>query len=250
MPFIPLDDDNPRILLTHPWVTWGLILVSILVFLVQALAGPVEGQRLILGLGLIPATLAGEAALRPEIAMVPPAATLLTSLFLHGGLLHLVGNLLYLWVFGDNVEDAMGHGRFLAFYLLCGLAAGLTSVLVEPDSLVPTIGASGAISGVLGAYLLLHPKARVLIPVFWVIPIYLPAFVLLIFWIGFQIFSAWTAGPSGGGVAWWAHIGGFFAGALLVIPFRLKTIPLLGGDVRPSGIRVRRAWRRGPWGRK
>ncbi len=160
MPFIPLHDDNPRILIAQPWVTWGLMLVSILVFLGQVLAGPMESQRLILGLGLIPATLTGQAELPPEFTLVPPAVTPFTSLFLHGSALHLIGNMLYLWVFGDNVEDAMGHRRFLAFYLLCGVVAGLTIVVSTPGAMTPTIGASGAISAILGAYLVLHPRAR------------------------------------------------------------------------------------------
>ena len=256
MPFIPLHDDNPRILIAQPWVTWGLMLVSILVFLGQVLAGPMVSQRLILGLGLIPATLTGQAELPPEFTLVPPAATPFTSLFLHGSALHLIGNMLYLWVFGDNVEDAMGHRRFLVFYLLCGLVAGLATVMSSPGATVPTIGASGAISAILGAYLVLHPRARVLVPVILFIPFYIPAFVLLILWIGVQVFSAATTGPFGGGVAWWAHIGGFFAGAILVVPFRYKTVPLFGGDDLPSGLRLTRGWRRrrpsaddgrGPW---
>ncbi|MEE8536354.1 MAG: rhomboid family intramembrane serine protease [Kiloniellales bacterium] len=257
MPFLPLHDDNPRILIAWPWVTWGLMLACVLVFAVQWLAGPDTNEHLIVGLGIIPASLTGQAVLPPELALVPAPLTLVASLFLHGGFMHLVGNLLYLWVFGDNVEDGMGHPRFLVFYLLCGVAAGLIHVLSEPGSTVATIGASGAISGILGAYLVLHPRARVLVPVIFYIPIYLPAYVLLIFWIGFQILSA-TATDSLGDIAWWAHIGGFFVGAVLVVPFRHKAIPLFGAKDPPRGIRVTKgSWRRrggqggrrGPWGR-
>ena len=133
--------------------------------------------------------------------------------------MHLIGNMLYLWVFGDNVEDAMGHARFVAFYLICGIAAALAHTLADPASQIPTIGASGAVSGVLGAYLLLHPKARVLVPI-WIVPVYLPAFVLLIFWFAFQIVFAATSEAGAPGVAWWAHIGGFLAGALMALALR------------------------------
>jgi membrane associated rhomboid family serine protease len=257
MPFLPLYDDNPRILIARPWVTWGLMVACALVFALQVSGDPGANERLIIGLGIIPASLTGQASLPVALVMVPAPFTLVASLFLHGGAMHLIGNLLYLWVFGDNVEDGMGHARFLVFYLVCGVAAGLIHALSDPGSAVPTIGASGAISGILGAYLVLHPRARVLVPVIFFIPIYLPAYILLIVWIGFQILAA-TAADSLGGVAWWAHIGGFFVGALLVIPFRHKAIPLFGAKDPPRGLRVKQgSWRRrarpkdgdGPWGR-
>ena len=258
MPFLPLHDDKTRILIEHAWVTWGLIAACSLVFLYEASLAPDEGARLIFGLGLIPATVTGERQLEPELALVPPLATLVTAQFLHGSWMHLIANMLYLWVFGDNVEDAMGHWRFLAFYLLCGLVAAFTQIAADPGSTVPTVGASGAISGVLGAYLILFPRARVLVPVI-IFPLYLPAFMLLVFWILFQVASAAAGGPVGGGVAWWEHIGGFAAGALLVVAFRHKTVPLFGGGELPQGIRLRpRGPRRGgktedgppkgPWG--
>ena len=235
MPFFPLHDNAPRILIERAWVTWGLIAACVLAYLMQG--GSPEGERLFYGLGMIPATLTGEAQLTEDLYLVPPTATLVTSMFLHGGFMHLLGNMLYLWVFGDNVEDCMGHGRFLLFYLVCGVLAALAQVIAQPGSLVPTVGASGAISGVLGAYLMLHPKAKVLIPI-WVIPIYVPAYILLVIWIAMQVFSAWSGGPTGGGVAWWAHIGGFIAGVILVVPFRYKAVPLFGGADYPSGLRL------------
>ncbi len=238
MPFLPLHDDKTRVLIEHAWVTWGLIAACSLVFLYEASLAPEDITRLIFGLGLIPASVTGERHLDPGLALVPPLATLVTASFLHGGWMHLIANMLYLWVFGDNVEDAMGHGRFLVFYLLCGLVAALAQVAADPGSTVPTVGASGAISGVLGAYLILYPRARVLVPVI-IFPLYLPAFMLLIFWILFQVASAAAGGPMGGGVAWWEHIGGFAAGALLVIPFRHKTVPLFAGGALPQGIRLR-----------
>ena len=236
MPFLPLHDDNPRILIAQPWITWGTILACVAVYAIQVSGGP-AGDRLAIGLGVIPATLVGTAGLSDEYYLLPPAMTLLTSQFLHGSFMHLLGNMLYLWVFGDNIEDSMGHGRFVVFYLLCGVLAGLIQVVADPGSMVPTIGASGAISGVLGAYLLLHPRAKVLIPIV-IIPLYLPAYILLIVWIGFQFLSAFQSGAAGGGVAWWAHIGGFLVGAVLVVFFRYKTVPLFGAGDPPSGLRI------------
>jgi membrane associated rhomboid family serine protease len=238
MPFLPLHDDNPRVLIQYAWVTWGLIAVCSFIFLYETSMTPNERARLILGLGLIPATVTGEGQLEPELVLVPPVATLVTAAFIHGGWMHLIANMLYLWVFGDNVEDAMGHWRFLAFYLICGLVAGLTHIASDPGSTIPTLGASGAISGILGAYLILHPKARVLVPII-IIPLYLPAWMLLIVWIGYQVASAAVSGPVGGGIAWWEHIGGFVAGALLVVPFRHKTVPLFEGGKLPGGVRLR-----------
>ncbi len=252
MPFLPLTDDNPRILIGRPWVTWGVIAACVVVFLLQALAGPVGGQRLLIGLGLIPASLTGLAELRPELALLPPVATLVTSMFLHGGLMHLLGNMLFLWVFGDNIEDAMGHARFVGFYLLCGVAAALTHVAVAPATPVPMVGASGAISGVLGAYLLLYPKARVAVLILY-LPFAFPAYVLLLLWIGFQLLAAGGGGQPG--VAWYAHIGGFFAGMALVVPLRHRAVPLFGGGTHPKGLRLRRPPSRrpndpgGPWQR-
>ena len=237
MPFLPLHDNAPRILIQLPWVTWGTIALCVLIFFLQINAGPDGTERLAVGLGVIPATLTGEAVVGQEYYLVPPVVTLITSIFLHGDLMHLFGNMLYLWVFGDNIEDSMGHLRFVAFYLLCGALAGLVQVAADPGSVTPTIGASGAISGVLGAYLVLHPRAKVLVPII-IIPLYIPAFVLLLVWIGFQFLQAWNTGAAGGGVAWWAHIGGFLIGAALIVPFRYKAIPLLGAADPPGGLRI------------
>jgi len=235
--FLPLHDRTPRVLIAYPWVTWGVIAACALVFYFQATADPQGAERLAIGLGMIPATLVGEAELSADYYLVPPLLTLVTALFLHGGLMHLLGNMLYLWVFGDNVEDAMGHGRFIVFYLLCGVLASLAQIAADPLSAVPTIGASGAISGMLGAYLVLHPKAKVLVPII-IFPVYLPAYLLLVVWFGFQVMAAGAGPAAGGGVAWWAHIGGFVAGAILIVPFRYKAIPLFGGDDAPKGLRI------------
>jgi membrane associated rhomboid family serine protease len=150
-------------------------------------------------------------------------------MFLHGGLMHLIGNMLYLWIFGNNVEEAMGHARFLAFYLLCGVAAAFSQAWLNPDSTLPMIGASGALAGVLGAYLLLHPRARVLVLLplgFFVQLMYVPAAFMLGLWFALQIVSSLMAAPEEGGVAWFAHIGGFVAGSALVLVFRRRGVKL------------------------
>lgn len=237
----PIGDDTPRLRIERPYVTWGIIAVCILLFLLEVSGGAVFAQRMSLGLGVIPAVLTGAAELRPDLAIVPAWATLGTSMFLHGGVLHLFGNMLFLAIFGDNIEDAMGHGRFLLFYLLCGIAAALAHVAVAPLAGQPMIGASGAVSGVLGAYLLLYPKSWVTILVVW-LPLVLPAWVLLGLWFLLQLFSAFGGGD--GGVAWWAHVGGFLAGLALVVPLRYGTVPLGGGGHYPKGVRLRS--RRGP----
>ncbi|MEM7221702.1 MAG: rhomboid family intramembrane serine protease [Pseudomonadota bacterium] len=235
---IPLHSDRPRILIEQPWVTWGLIALCATIFALQVEVGPETSQRWVLGLGAIPAVLVGEAQLVPALALVPDWATLITYQFLHGDAYHLIFNMAYLWVFGDKVEDAMGHLRFLVFYLLCGALAALVHLAADPSSTVPIIGASGAISGVLGAFLLLYPKVRILVPLVFFIPFYLPAYLLLAFWIGYQIYSALGLGAGASPVAWWAHIGGFAVGLALVIPFRHKTIPLWGDNVLPRGLRL------------
>ncbi|MDH3475233.1 MAG: rhomboid family intramembrane serine protease [Rhodospirillales bacterium] len=239
MPFVPLHDQNPRVLIGRPWVTWGLILGSSLVYLYEALAAPDELQRLVLGLGAIPAVLTGELRIPDEFYLVPPVFTLISYQFLHGEPLHLIFNMAYLWVFGDNIEDAMGHRRFLAFFLLCGVLAALAHLAADPSSRSPIIGASGAISGTLGAYLVLHPKARVLVPVILFIPFYLPAYLLLVVWIGFQVYAvALIPGGADDGVAWWAHIGGFVAGMALIPLFRHKAIPLWRAYDLPTGLEL------------
>ncbi len=239
--FIPLYDRNPRVLIARPWVTWGLILGCTAIYALQSSLGPREQGHLIYGLGLIPAILVGDLHLNPELYLVAPVATLATYMFLHGGLLHLAGNMLFLWVFGDNIEDAMGHRRFIAFFLVGGVAAGLAQALVEPGTQIPIIGASGAIAAVLGAYLVLHPRAKILVPIL-IFPVYLPAVLPLLFWIAFQVFAAMNGGA--GNVAWWAHIGGFVVGAILIVPLRHNSIPLFGVSKLPGGLRLRKAWRK------
>lgn len=251
MPFIPLHDTAPRYLIERPWTTWLLILACALIFLAQMVDRFDGEDHLLRGLGLTPMYLFGQAEIPRRFDFIDPVFTLITHQFLHGNFMHLAGNMLYLWVFGDNVEDAMGHWRFLAFYLTCGVCAGVAYAIANPGSFGAGVGASGAIGGVLGAYLVLHPKSRVLVPVGF-IPLYLPAWVLLILWFGFQFYAAF--GNSTANVAWWAHIGGFVAGAVLIFVFRYKAVPLFGLGDPPGGVTLRRgiAWRRredrpSPW---
>jgi membrane associated rhomboid family serine protease len=214
---IPVRDENPvRIV---PVVTYAVLLVCLLVFVWQSTLSGAAQQRLILGLGLIPAVLFGHAQLPPVLELVPPAATVFTSMFLHGGIMHLAGNMLFLWIFSDNVEEALGRFRFVFFYALCGVAAAMAQSLPNPDSQVPMIGASGAVSGVLGAYLLLYPHARIIVMVplgFVLQPMRLPAVAVLGLWFGIQLISSLLAGGQEGGVAFRAHLGGFVAGMVLL----------------------------------
>jgi membrane associated rhomboid family serine protease len=224
---IPLHDDNPTRL--RPVVTIVLIAACALAFVWQLSLGDQGFELAVRALGVTPATLIGHQSLPTELYLVPPAATLVSSMFLHGGWMHIIGNMLYLWIFGNNVEDAMGHARFVAFYLLCGLAAALAQALPDPASTVPMIGASGAISGVLGAYLLLYPHARVLtlIPLgFYMRFVYLPAWLMLGFWFVLQIVSTLIVAEERGGVAWGAHIGGFVAGMALIPLFKRRDVRL------------------------
>lgn len=227
MVLMPVGDRNDAPRRGYPVVTVGLIAACILVFLWQSWLSPAAAERAAFGLGAIPAVITGHRLLAPALEQVPPLVSLLTSLFLHGDWMHLLGNMLFLWVFGDNIEEACGHLRFLAFYLACGVLASLVHVAVDPDSLAPVIGASGAISGVMGAYLVLHPRAQVILLAFFIILVRVPAVIVLSLWIAFQVFNGlMTSSGEGGGVAWWAHVGGFACGALLIVPFRRRGVPL------------------------
>ncbi len=204
-----------------PVVTWALIAVNVVVFLGTAMLGRSELERLFLLGGLVPARFTDAAW--AASAGLPPAGPLpvFTCMFLHGGWFHLISNMWVLWIFGDNVEGRMGHGRFVAFYLLAGVAASLAHGVINPTSTLPTVGASGAIAGVLGAYMILFPRSRVLtlIPIcFYPLFVQLPATLFLGFWFVSQLLNGTAQAAAGavGGVAWWAHIGGFVAGLGLV----------------------------------
>jgi membrane associated rhomboid family serine protease len=228
---IPIRDENPTDI--TPFVTVAFIAACVLAYTWQASHDPAGEARISYSLGMIPAVLFKEAALDPKLVLVPPAATVFTSMFLHGGFMHLAGNMLYLWIFGNNVEDAMGHVRFILFYLICGVAAALTQALVNPAAQIPMIGASGAVSGVLGAYLLLHPHARVLVFIpFGLLSqmIHLSAFWVLGLWFGIQVLNSVMTSSAAGGVAWYAHIGGFVAGMALIPLFKYRRVKLFSPD--------------------
>ena len=214
--FIPLKDLNPS--RTYPFVNVTLILANITAFIYQLGLEATLPRRayeaLLLSYSTVPARfpafLSGQASF--EVSCAP----LVTSMFLHYGFLHIAGNMLFLWIFGDNVEDFFGHIAYLFFYLACGVGAGLLHVLFNLHSSIPAVGASGAISGVMGAYILLHPRARILTLVF-IFPLPVPAVIFLGLWYVIQFVSGLNAlgGGASGGVAWWAHIGGFLLGMLL-----------------------------------
>ncbi len=211
---IPYKDDNP--IRIFPFVTIGVIGVNIIVFILQIISPADRGQT-VFAYGAIPHFLLTFKAVQP----IHPVLTVFTSMFMHGSLLHLGGNMLYLWIFGDNIEEKLGHLRFLIFYLLCGVAAAYCHALTEPSSLVPMIGGSGAVSGILGSYLFLFPRARVHTLIFlgfFVQVVRLPALVVIGLWVVIQfvngILSKGVVGHAG--VAWFAHVGGFVFGILMV----------------------------------
>lgn len=234
---IPLKDDTPRY--STPLVNYFLILANVLVFLFETSLNRRSQNAFVQAFGLVPARLVavlhtttphahahGYVAVSPVFALLP----VLTSMFLHGGVLHIVFNMWFLWIFGRNVEDALGHFPYLVFYLTCGLAAALAQTLADPNSLIPMVGASGAIAGVMGGYFVLYPRARVLmlVPFLFIFFLWLPAWVVLGYWFVLQFLSGVgtalvAADRSSGGVAFWAHVGGFLAGVLLVRIFPLQT---------------------------
>jgi len=205
---IPIYDDNPA--LGKPLLVITIITLCIIIWFWQSGLGYQGNNTVIINFGLTPKVFLAE----PLLSFF----TLFTSMFMHGGFMHLAGNMLYLWIFGDNIEGALGHFRFILFYFLCGIAAAFTQILSAPDSAIPMIGASGAVSGVLGAYLIFYPHARIRTFVFlgiFITFLRLPAVLLLGFWILGQIISAFISNPGSPGVAWFAHLGGFFTGMLL-----------------------------------
>jgi membrane associated rhomboid family serine protease len=227
----PYRDDNPT--LATPVVTMLLIGLNAAVWvLVQGMGGDATLARSVCELGLIPAEYLGRVIPGTTVPLSPTASCVLgvgrhwyapvTSMFLHGGWFHLIGNMWFLWLFGNNVEDSMGRLRYLVFYLLCGVAAAAMQTAVSPSSIVPMVGASGAISGVMGAYVILYPRVRVhmLVVLFvFVTRIAVPAYLMLGYWFLLQLLGG-TAAPGEGGVAFWAHVGGFVAGALLISLFK------------------------------
>jgi len=251
---LPIRDDNPGILV--PYATAGIIALNVLAWVfIQGMGAEPRLSASICHLGLIPGELLDRIPAGSRIELAPglycPLAegtawpNVFTSMFLHGGWFHLIGNLWFLWVFGDNVEDAMGHFRFVIFYLLCGLAAAALQVAFKPASSIPMVGASGAIGGVMGAYILLYPRVHVHMLVFlgfFVTTFAVPAVVMLGYWIVVQLLGGFgSIGATGGGVAFWAHVGGFVGGAVLVLVFRDRRLlarhPYHGWRQPPSPTR-------------
>lgn len=222
MPFIPLHDANPLVHIRYAWVAWSLIAASCVVFLITS--GTDGIQSAAIRFGLIPGVITGNYLLPASYQTIPDALTLFTYAFLHGDIWHLAGNMVFLWVFADNIEDSLGHVRFAVFYALSAIGAGYVHVLADPASGMPVIGASGAVAGVVGAYFVLHPSAKVWILAFGRIPLRFASAWIIGFWGGFQVFEAATSNDNQ--IAWWAHIGGFLTGALLVVFLRRRGVAL------------------------
>ena len=256
----PIRDDNPQILV--PFATFGIILVNVLVWaLVQGFGTGSALAASICQLGLIPGELLGTVPAGTQVQLGPTTycelggasswPTVFTSMFMHGGWLHILGNMWFLWIFGNNVEDAMGSLRFVVFYVLCGIAAAALQVAANVESTVPMVGASGAIGGVMGAYVLLYPRVHVHLLIFlgfFVTTIAVPAVYMLGYWFLIQVLGGFTSLGAKGGVAFWAHVGGFAAGAIFVMLFRnprlLQKHPYYGWKKRPPGATWRRIDRR------
>jgi membrane associated rhomboid family serine protease len=231
--FIPLYDTNRLRHIRLQYVTIGLIALNAIVYFVTSLAGERFSNAAVLGLGFIPSVVHNTAELDPQFVVIPESLSYLTYSFLHADIFHLGGNMLFLWVFGDNVEDALGHIRYLIFYVLCAVAGAFFQGLIAWDSQVPLIGASGAIAGVVAAYLILYPRVKVWVLAFARIPLRIPAFIPLILWILFQVVMFAAGGEDQ--VSWACHIGGIIAGSVLVLVLRSRGVPLFGGGDEAPG---------------
>ena len=230
--FVPIGDDNSLKSIRFQYVTVGLIVANILVYLLQVAGG--QSDALVASFSVVPQELfqvhvvGGHAPFSADSLAVPERDTLFSYMFLHADPTHLLGNMLFLWVFGDNVEDAMGHVRFLVFYIACGVAAALLHSVMQPASQDGLIGASGAVSGVISAYLMLHPRVSVWVLALNIIPLRITAAWVLGFWILFQIAMVlFPPAADAVATAWWAHIGGLIAGAILILAMRRPGVPIL-----------------------
>lgn len=229
--FVPLHDENSLKSIRYPWVTILLIALNVCVYFLETAR---LDELAIAGFAIIPKELFDTSLLPIPVESVgprfPERLTLLSYMFFHGDVLHLAGNMLFLWVFGDNVEDALGHLKYLIFYLACGVFGGLLHAWMDPTSEIPLIGASGAVAGVIAAYLVLHPRVRVWVLALKVIPLRISAAFALGLWILMQVVMVLL--PQVGPVAWWAHIGGLMAGAVLVVFLRRRGVPLFDRGLR------------------
>lgn len=226
--FIPLHDARNLRHIQRQYVTLGLIAANILVFALTALGSQAYLQANAYGLGFTPVVLY-DGQPTPPFLYVPEFLTYLTYAFLHADIFHLGGNMLFLWVFGDNVEDALGHLGFLLFYAACTVAGAFLHGVVLPNSDIPLVGASGAIAGIVTAYVILHPRVKLWVLVLWRIPLRLPAYIPLVFWIGYQFVMFFSTGRQA--VSWPAHVGGILAGGVLVILMRRRGVPLFDREI-------------------
>jgi len=229
----PIRDHNPSKIV--PYVSYSLIVINVVIWLLYGLRSEAEIWDVYRDYALVPA----------EVMAGEETYTFLTSMFMHGGFMHLAGNMLFLFIFGDNLEDYLGHAGLLAFYLLCGFGATFAQIAVDPDSGVHNLGASGAIAGLMGGYLVLFPKAKVDVLAFFII-VTLPAFLVLSVWIGLQIFDGFgSLGSTGGGVAYWAHIGGFVAGIVgIILIIFLKGTPRNWPNMPNPEVNMSNPWAR------
>jgi membrane associated rhomboid family serine protease len=227
--FVPLHDNTPLKVIRFQYVTIAIIAVNVVLFL---MTGAFKSDQVVAAMavsfGVVPADFNGAVTYVAAWHPLPEPATLVTYMFLHAGWMHLISNMLFLWVFADNVEDAFGSAAFLFFYLLCGIIGGLTHILMSPTSAAPLIGASGAVSGVIGAYALLYPRARVWVLLFMRLPLRIGALWVLGGWFLLQVFSVLMAGDGDLPVAWWAHIGGFASGMLITFLLRSRLLIRVG----------------------
>jgi len=248
--FIPLHDANSLKYIKHQYVTIALILINVLVYIFTALGSDYDAQLAAVGFGYIPSVAFDLAELPAEYVIVPEQLTYLTYAFVHVDIFHLGGNMLFLWVFGDNVEDALGHFRYLVFYMLCAISGALLHGLIVPESQEPLIGASGAIAGIVAAYLILHPRVKVWILAFGRIPLRIPAYITLGLWILFQF--AMLLFQTEDQVSWACHAGGIVAGAVLVLLLRRRGTPLLDRKiVTPNAVATDENTTPAPrWGRQ
>ena len=231
---IPLKDDNPTT--GKPIVTYFIIGLCVFLFLINFSSQSYKTGQLFYSYGLIPSVLMGNKQLPLDLYAIPALLTIFTSMFMHGGFMHLIGNMLYMWIFADNIEDGLGKWKFIIFYFLCGVGAAMSQVLMDTNSQVPMVGASGAIGGVLGAYLINYPRARVLVLIpfgFFSQLIKIKALYVLGFWFILQFINSAMSSSQGGGVAYAAHIGGFISGIILILFFNKKN---------------NKKFKKGPWG--
>ncbi len=237
--FIPLHDANSLKYIRLQYVTIGMIVANTLVFLVTTIGGEEVTVAAVVGLGYIPSVVFDVAELPPQFVVVPEDLTYLTYAFIHSDIFHLGGNMLFLWVFGDNVEDAMGHFRFLLFYLACAAGGAFFHGIMAPQSEMPLIGASGAVAGIVAAYLILHPRVKVWVLAFGRIPLRIPAWISLAAWILLQFGMFLFGGQDQ--VSWACHVGGILTGAVLVLLLKRRGVPVFDREiVTPRAVAIER----------